>query len=103
MCTSLVLVVVLASWKTAATSEAFSGQETTATSTASSHIKYAQSTCTVQWLANALVTDDVKKGGGGDRPPLYLKHISSKKKSNFLVSYRDRVSAKNIFPTLACE
>ena len=30
----------------------------------------------MQWLVNALATDDVKKGG--DRPP-YLKHISSSK------------------------
>ena len=55
----------------------------------------------MQWLVNALVTDDVKKRGGGAIAP-YLKHISLKK-SNFPLSYRDRVSAKNIFPTLACE
>ena len=45
----------------------------------------------MQWLLNALVTDDDKKGGGAIAP--YLKHISSQK-SNFQLSYRDRVSAK---------
>ena len=68
MSTRLVLVVVLPCWKTAAASEAFSGQEQQrlllllhTSSTRRVHVQ------TVQWLVNALVTDDVKKAG--DRPP----------------------------------